>query len=549
MSPAVQTPEETRTMHNPLSAPKLPPPADRNLGAVFAKALAAYPDKMAVRDMERTLTYRALCDEALEIAGGFARFGVGRQGAVLLMLDNHLDYVSCWVGLGLTAKTQVPVNTAYLGAILTHVINNCGAKVLVIEDHYVERIAAIADQLTQLETIFVRGKTLGTALPARFKIAPYTALFGARAAIEHIDPWDLIGIMFTSGTTGLSKGVRVTQGQAYGYSTPEVYGACAAKDVVYVGLPLFHIGGQWAGVYNALIAGASAVVFPRFHATAFWDEVRAYGCTYTLLLGAMAEFLYRQPPDPRDSDQPMRQIVMVPVVADLDAFKKRFGVETVSTAYGSTEASAVILSPVGGAEPGKVGWLRPDFEARLVDEHDMDVAPGTPGELLVRSKEPWLIMDGYHDMPQATVDVWRNLWFHTGDSMVQDARGMYTFVDRVKDAIRRRGENVSSFEVEREIGAHPSVLECAVVAVRSDATEDDIKACLVLHPGARLTGPELIDFLKPRLPYFMIPRYVQIIKEMPKTPTEKIRKQPLRDLGVTGDTWDAVAAGISTRAR
>lgn len=144
-------------------------------------------------------------------------------------------------------------------------------KVLVIEDHYVERIAAIADQLTQLETIFVRGKTLGTALPARFKIAPYTALFGARAAIEHIDPWDLIGIMFTSGTTGLSKKVRVTQGQAYGYSTPEVYGACAAKDVVYVGLPLFHIGGQWAGVYNALIVGASAVVFPRFHATAFWD--------------------------------------------------------------------------------------------------------------------------------------------------------------------------------------------------------------------------------------------------------------------------------------
>ncbi len=535
------------TFQNPLTAPQLPPPHERNLGAVMARALKDHPDKLAVRDPERALSYRALNEEALRLAGGFAALGVARQDRVLVMLDNHLDFVACWIGLGLAARVEVPVNTAYLGAILTHVVNNCGAKVMVAEGHYLDRIAAVADQLTTLETIVVRGPAPRVDLPARIALRPYSELAGAPAAPEKIDPWDLVGIMFTSGTTGLSKGVRVTHAHAYGYATPAVYGACSHDDVVHVSLPLFHIGGQWAGVYNALIAGASAVVTPRFAATKFWDEVREYGCTYTLLLGVMAEFLYRQPPDARDADQPMRRCVMVPVIPALDDFKKRFGMHTVSTAYGSTEASAVILSPVGGAEPGKVGWLRPDFEARLVDDHDMDVPQGTAGELIVRAREPWLIMDGYHDMPQATVDAWRNLWFHTGDQMVQDARGMYTFVDRVKDAIRRRGENVSSFEVEREIGAHPAVRECAVVAVRSDATEDDIKACIVLDTGARLTGEELVAFLKPRLPYFMIPRYVQFLPELPKTPTEKIRKQPLRDLAVTSETWDAAKAGVSLR--
>ncbi|MGY6534160.1 MAG: AMP-binding protein [Pararhodobacter sp.] len=436
------------------------------------------------------------------------------------------------------------MNTAYLGAILVHVINNCAARVMVIEAGYLPRIADIADQLKVLVDIVVRGPMPEIELPARFRLHAFDSLPGAAHPVADVAPWEIMGIMYTSGTTGLSKGVRVSHAHAYGYSAPEIYGACSPDDTALVVLPMFHIGGQWKGVYNALIAGASAVILPRFHASRFWQDVRDYGCTYTLVLGVMGEFLYRQPPEPADRDHRLKRIAMVPVINDLAAFKARFGIETVNSAYGSTEASVVILTPPDGAEPGRIGWLRPDFEARLVDEHDMDVPFGSAGELLLRAREPWVMLEGYHDMPEATVGAFRNLWFHTGDTMRQDERGMFIFVDRSKDAIRRRGENVSSFEVEREIMAHPAVEECAVVAAPSDATEDDIRACIVLKPGATLDCADLIAFLRPRLPYFMLPRYVDLMPELPRTPTEKVRKQKLRQMPLATSTWDAVQAGV-----
>lgn len=534
-----------------LPDPKLPPLGERTLAGVMERNLRRYPDKTALRDPQRSLTYRELNDEALRLAGGIASLGVERQQPLLLMLDNHIDYISCWIALGLTARIEVPINTAYLGSILVHVINNCGARAIIIEDHYVERLAAIANQIPRLEEVVIRGDIgQAAALPQRMRVRPYSDLLGAEpAGPEAIAPWDLIGIMYTSGTTGLSKGVRVTHAHAYGYSTPEIYGACKQDDTVLVVLPLFHIGGQWKGVYNTLIAGGTTIILPRFRATQFWDDIREYGCTYTMLLGVMAEFLYRQPESERDRDHPLKQIIMVPVMADLEGFKKRFGIEIVSSAYGSTEAAVAILSPIGGAEPGKIGWPRPDYDIRLVDENDMDVPPGKAGELVIRAREPWVIMDGYHDMPDATASAWRNLWFHTGDTMRRDERGMLIFVDRVKDAIRRRGENVSSFEVEREIMEHPAVAECAVVAVPSDATEDDIKACVVLRKDAAVSGGELFTFLQSRLPYFMIPRYFQFMDELPRTPTEKIRKQHLREIGVPGGTWDAEKAGFPQTGR
>lgn len=513
----------------------LPPLRERTLPSVLGKALATVPDRIAVEDPQRRLSYAELQDEALALAGGFAALGVGRQEPVLLMLDNSVDYVVAWLALGLTGRIEVPVNTAYVGTILTHVINNSGARVMVIEAAYLDALAAIADDLTALRTVVVRGQG---KVPGRFEARDLSALPGQPERPHQVRPWDLIAIMYTSGTTGLSKGVRVTHAHAYGYSAPQVYGACGPDDRNFVVLPLFHVGGQWKGVYNALIAGAGAVIMPRFSAHSFWQDIRHYGCTYTLILGAMAEFLLRQPKSPADRDHPMRRCVLVPVVADLEGFKTRFGIDTVSSAYGSTEGSVVLLSPVGGAEPGMIGWCRPDFEARLVDENDMEVPRGSTGELVIRAKEPWVMMDGYHAMPEATQEAWRNLWFHTGDVMRQDERGMFAFVDRSKDAIRRRGENISSFEVEQEILAHPDVTECAVVAVPSDATEDEILACVVRREGSMLDAAALKAFVEPRLPYFMVPRYVRFMDVLPKTPTEKVRKQALRGDGVTGDTAD-----------
>lgn len=519
----------------------LPPLAQRTLSAVLEGHLRERADQMAVRDTERGMSYAALYEEAMAFAAGFSQLGVVRQEPVLLMLDNHLDFVVAWWALSLSGRVEVPVNTAYKGSILAHVINNSGARVIVIDAVYLPLLDAVADRLERLVHVVVRGAKAPVALPARLQQRPWAALRGPREAPAQLEPWDLIGIMYTSGTTGPSKGVRVTHAHAYGYAAPQVLGLADPDDVSLCTLPLFHIGGQWAAIYNNLIAGGSNVLLPRFSATTFWDDVRRHGCTYTMLLGAMANFLFRQPARPDDAAHPLRRVMMVPVMAQIDAFKARFGIEAVCTAYGLTEGSTVLRAPVGCAEPGKVGWPRPDFEVRLVDGHDRPVADGEMGELVIRTQEPWMVMDGYHDMPQATADAWRNQWLHTGDAFRREPDGQFVFLDRIKDAMRRRGENVSSFEVEKEINEHPAVLECAVIAVASDASEDEIKACVVRREGQAVEAAALLAFLDERLPYFMVPRYVEFIAELPKTPTAKIRKQQLRETGVNAQTYDRTA--------
>ena len=523
----------------------LPPLKERTLAAVARGRLASAPDALAVRGPERSLSSAQLVEEALAVAGGFQGRGIAAAEAVLLMLDNHIDYVIAWWALGLSGRIEVPVNTAYKGSILIHVINNCAARAIVVDAAYLPVLAEVAASLTALELVIVRGLDAGAsalaALPARMRVLDWRELRGPRASMADIRPWDLMGIMYTSGTTGPSKGVQVTHAHAYGYATPASLDLSQPGDVALCNLPLFHIGGQWAIVYNNLIAGGHSVILPRFSASTFWNDVRAYGCTSTMLLGAMANFLWRQPERPDDAVQPLRRVLMSPVIAQLADFQRRFGVTDVSTGYGLTEGSTITCAPAGLAKPGRCGFGRPDFDLKLVDEHDIEVADGQVGEMVVRSKDPWMVMAGYHDMPQATVSAWRNQWLHTGDAMRRETDGQYVFVDRMKDAVRRRGENVSSFEVEKEINEHPAVLESAVIAVASDATEDEIKACIVLRQEHRLDAETLLMFLDQRLPEFMVPRYVEFIAQMPKTPTEKIRKQALRDLGVTSATYDRVA--------
>lgn len=534
-----------KTNWDPNSELILPPIGRRTVAAVFEEALRRVPDKLAVRDPDAALSYAGLHDRALQFGGGFASRGVAAGEHVLLMLDNHLDYVVAWLGLALTGRIEVPVNTAYKGSILTHVVNNSGARAIVIEAGYCPVLAEVADRLSTLELVVVRGdaSSVAASLPGRLRVAAFEEVFGTRAQPASLNPWDLIGILYTSGTTGLSKGVRITNAHAYGYASPALFDIERPDEVTMVTLPLFHIGGQWAGVYKSLIGAGSAVVLPRFSATSFWDDVRRYGCTYTMLLGAMANFLWRQPPSPSDRDHPLRRASMIPVIPQLDDFRERFGIEAVGTGYGLTEGSTILRAPMGQAEPGLAGWLRPDFEARLVDENDIEVPEGEVGELVVRTRDPWSVMDGYHAMPEATVKAWRNQWLHTGDAFRRDATGRWYFLDRLKDAVRRRGENVSSFEVESEINEHPAVLESAVIAVPSDASEDEIMACVVLRPGQSVSAPELLAFLDARLPYFMVPRYVEFLERLPKTPTEKVQKQALRERGITPETYDRPPAG------
>jgi len=354
--------------------------------------------------------------------------------------------------------------------------------------------------------------------------------------------------MYTSGTTGPSKGAMITHAHAYVYAhNGHDRMRLVPEDVYYAPLPLFHIAGQWAVVYAAMICGSAAVITRRFSVSTFWRDAVHYGATAGFLLGAMANFLHRQPPGVDERASRIDRILVVPLFPEVADFARRFGARVVTT-YGSTEINSPMIAGFDDPDWRSCGRVKNAlFEARIVDDDDEEVPHGTVGELVVRPRLPWLCMTGYWGHPDWTAAAWRNLWLHSGDAMYRDDTGNFYFVDRKKDAIRRRGENISSVEVENEINAHPEVLECAVFAASSEHTEDEVMATVVLKPGVSL-GPEaLIRFLEPRMAYFMVPRYLEFADELPKTPTGKIQKYELRRRGPTAATWDREQARLALR--
>jgi crotonobetaine/carnitine-CoA ligase len=358
---------------------------------------------------------------------------------------------------------------------------------------------------------------------------------------------ELAAVLYTSGTEGASKGVLCAHGHAFQISASYTF-ETTPDDVVLVTLPMFHASGLFSGVYNALRGGATAVIRKSFSASGFWDDVRTSGITQTLLMGAMADFLWRREPGPEDRRHPLRNVCVVPAAPYINDFAARFGLNLTS-AYGSAEVGTATLTAPGEAGPFLCGRPREFLDLRIVGDDDVELAPGEVGEIVVRSNEPWALMLGYHGMPEATVRAWRNLWFHTGDAGYRDTEGRLVFVDRKKDALRRRGENVSSMEVEKFILALPEVAEAAIVAVPSEHTEDEIKAVVVLHAGATFDPEAMLRHLCDNLPYFMVPRFYEATESLPKTPTHKVKKTELRQAGVTSSTWDCRAHGYTVSRR
>jgi carnitine-CoA ligase len=485
-------------------------------------------------------TYTRLRANVRKVAASLQALGVKQDDFVLSWLPNGPHALVMWFALNYIGAVYVPVNISYRGRLLAHVIENSGARLMIADARLAERLAEVETAALQM-LVAVSGSA-----PALKGIRCLTEDALSAATGEPADPpraimpWDTHAIIYTSGTTGPSKGVLSSYRHLA--ATTQALDTVTSEDRALVNLPLFHVGGTSA-VYRMIMRGGSIAVVEAFDTETFWDTVRKTGTTTMTLLGAMIPFLMKAKPTPRDRDHTLRQAVMVPLAEDAAEFTARFGVD-IYTVFNMTEISCPILSEKNPDVPKTCGRLRAGFEARVVDEHDLEVAHGTVGELMVRADEPWTMNHGYNANPEATARAWRNGWFHTGDAFRRDVAGNFFFVDRMKDAIRRRGENISSFEVEAEIGAHPKVRESAVVGVPSEFGEDEVMAIVAPVAGADIDPLELISFLTPRLPHFMVPRYIRFMVDLPKTPTQKIEKHVLRSEGVTNDTWDREQAGI-----
>ena len=518
---------------------------DLVLPHLLAAQAAQHPGRTFLEEVGgRSVSYGELHRYTLTWADAYRRLDMGPGDRVAVMLPTGIDAVSAWLGLGWLRAWEVPVNTGYVGRMLHYLLEHSRSKLLVTVSDYLERLGDVAADLTHLETVVVAdGNDMRNDLP--FRVLGRREFLARASPAEDLDgpgPADIATVMYTSGTTGPSKGVLVPWAQLHATASAGIFtGDFGTDDAYYLPFPLFHISGK-GPVYTFALVGGRVVMRPSFNTGAFWDDIRRYRCTTTLLLGAMANFINRRPPQPDDAGTPLHTVVMVPLIGELEDFKERFGVR-VSTAFNMTEISVPLHSDGWTlADLESCGKVRPGYEVRVVDEDDEEVGPGRVGELIVRADDPWTLMAGYLDMPEATTAAWRNLWLHTGDAFRYDADGNYYFCDRISDTIRRRGENISSAEVEVVVNEHPAVLESAAVAVPSPWGEDEVKVVVVARPGAGLDPPELIEYLTPRLPRFMLPRYVEVAKSLPKTPTEKVRKVELRAQGITPNTWDREAA-------
>ncbi len=524
--------------------PRIPAPEECVLRAVLEKYAQAQPDKVFARFSDGSeWTYRQTLEIVRRTAAGFQALGVRQGDNVHSWLPNGPDALRVWFGLNYIGAVYVPINLAYRGRILEHAIRLSGARLMVAHAGLVDRLAEI-DRGALTDLVVLEGEAApvpGLTLHPAAALAPAAA---EPAPLERgIMPWDPQTIIYTSGTTGPSKGV--VSSYLHAYSGGASWPFLRAEDRHLVILPLFHVGGTGA-VYSMLVCGGSVAVVDAFQTDSFWEVVDAHQATVVVLLGGMATLLNKRPPSPEDRSHALRVALMVPLLEDAPAFSARFGVE-IYTVFNMTEVSCPIMSGLNPTPLGTCGVARSGVEVRVVDENDCEVADGEVGELIVRTDAPWAMNSGYYGNPEATARAWRNGWFHTGDAFRKDAGGNYFFVDRMKDAIRRRGENISSFEVEAEVSGHPAVQEAAAVAVPSELGEDEVLVAVVPQPGAGFDPRALIEYLIPRMAHFMVPRYVRVIDALPKTPTQKVQKHLIRSEGVTADTWDREKAGIVLR--
>jgi len=504
-------------------------------------------------DENPPLSYGEVNKRVNSLAHGLAAEGVGKGDYVVLYLPNCLEYILTWFALTKLGAVEVTVGDIQKGEFLARQLVASQSTRIITTPELAARIAEVEADVPLLETCYVIGTDDGATSFQRIRTKPFSVLQSGNTENPGIEvkPSDTAAVLYTSGTTGWAKGVVMPHSQVYFFSEEDVQLVGLTEDDVYMtGFPFFHGNAQFLTIYPCMIAGAHCVLYPRFSASDFFGRARRTGATVANLLGAVMSFIYDTPPSPDDRNHKIKRIYAAPLAFELaDAFTDRFGPIEFVDGFGQTEISLAFMTPRGAKRPEGASGVLIDqfFDVRLADpETGEDVPEGQIGELLVRNKAPGIMCSEYLGLPEKTVETWRDLWFHTGDALRRDADGWYYFVDRVKDALRRRGENISSFEVESVVRTFPAVVECAVIGVKADeqAGEDEVKACVLLEEGETLDFAALIAWCDQNMPSFMVPRYVEVFKELPKTPSEKIKKKDLREMGVTPDTWDRQEAGV-----
>lgn len=474
-----------------------------------------------------TWTIADLRTRALIAAGELQNHGIKAGDRVVIMADDPGNFCRYWLAISLLGATMVAINTGLQGQVLSHQLEISNAQLAVCDVQYLSILQHASPTLK--------------VLPRNIRCEPLKT-----SEIYTGKPSDLACIMFTSGTSGPSKGVEMPQAHCvlFAVGTIDNY-RLQSTDCFYICLPLFHANGLFMQLLACLMSGCRAVIRGKFSASNWLADIRSCGATHTNTLGAVAAFITAQPPTDQDKSHHLKVIGAAPLtVAAEHSFRERFGVEHVVPLYGMTEVNIPLYGYLDESAPGTCGRTYDSyFEVTIRDpDTDATVADESIGEIMVRPKLPWGFMSGYAGMADKTIEAWRNFWFHTGDAGYRKTNGQFVFVDRIKDCIRRRGENISSYEVEQAFLAIDGIAEVAafaVAATESEGGEDEVM--IAIQPVGDTSCRQLQEWCElaaKDLAVFATPRYVRAVDNLPKTPTGKIRKVVLRDEGITQDTID-----------
>jgi crotonobetaine/carnitine-CoA ligase len=512
-------------------------------------------DKTALRIVDDEITFSGLASRSRAYANGLAELGVRAGDPVLVFMNNSLDGILAWLGCSRLGAVDIAINTAYAGDFLLRTLINAGGSVALCDEQYLDRLIAIGGE-AGIKTVVVRGgdsTSLERIRNAGLEGRPWSALTdnddSIVASFPAVDAYSPASVIYTSGTTGPSKGVTFSHNYLLSAAQQmgSLYGV-TEQDVYYGSMPLFHLAAKACGVVVPLIYGCSTVLDSKFSVRNTWPRVRENNATVLHLLGSMMVMLAKLPEQPDDALLPIRAVFGAPIpAAQHHEFERRYDCR-ISTCYALSEACAITRAGVEDDFPlNSAGRINHElFEVRLVDEDDKDVAPGQIGEILVRPKARGVMFDGYWRNPEATVEAFRGLWFHTGDLGRVDQDGWFFYEGRRKDSLRRRGENVSAAELEAAVRGHAAINDVAAIGIPSEFMEDDIMIFVELVDGETLDHADLHAFCTEELPFFMVPRYIEIVSELPRNPVAKIEKYRLKATGTGPATWDTTTSSFVT---